>query len=163
MILNIFKWGIFAILVFINVAQTFFYIRIRKYFEKLPLIAAQITCSELLNYTGERGRRVWEARIRYKYSFRGKEYEGSTPALRSPQLFGPAWEFESKLVEECKVGDFVNVRVVPAAPELAYIKVAPFSFWSAVLLPVITVLYAGFIIVYFWFLGSNVNEIIDQW
>jgi hypothetical protein len=66
-------------------------------------------------------------------------------------------------VEECKVGDVVNVRVVPAAPELAYIKVAPFSLWSAVLLPVATVLYGVFIIGYFWFIGSGISGIIDQW
>lgn len=150
-------------LVFVNIAQTILYIRIRKYFNKLPLVSAKITHSELLNHTGLNGQRVWEARIRYIYSFRGKKYEGSTPALRSPQLFGPAWGFETRLVEECKVGDFVNVRVVPAAPELAYIKIAPFSFWSAVLLPVITVLYAVFVIGYFWLLGSAISEGIDQW
>jgi hypothetical protein len=90
MMLNIVKWVALVVLVLANVAQTIFYIRVRKYFERLPIIAARITHSKLLNCTDERGRRVWEAKIRYKYSFHGKEYEGYTPALRSPQLFGPA-------------------------------------------------------------------------
>lgn len=160
MIFNVLKWATLVILVVTNVAQTFFYIRVRNRFHRLPIVASQITHSELLNYNDDRGRRIWKAKIGYKYTFRGKEYEGSTPALRSPQLFSPAWKFESSLVKECKVGDYVNIRVVPNAPHLAYIKVAPFSFWSSVLLPVITILYAVFFFGYFWFLGSSISEIL---
>ncbi len=163
LVLNIVKWGMLLLLVFTCTAQIFLYIRVRKYFDKLPIVVAEITHSELLNYNDVTGARVWEARIKFKYAFCGKEYESSTPALRSPQIFGPTWEFDSELVKNNKVGDIVNVRVVPNCPELAYITVAPFSFWSAVLLPIITILYALFILGYFWWISVGIKDIYNSW
>ena len=73
LIINIFKWGTFVALVITNTAQTFLYFRIKKHFNNLPIIAAEIIHSELLNYNNVNGRRVYEADIKYKYRFRGKD------------------------------------------------------------------------------------------
>lgn len=134
-IIDTILWLFLAFLFLCSIFPTFAYFRLKKFYDRYPIVAAKIIHSELLDYNDVDGRRVWEADIKYTYHFRGQDYEGSTPALRGHQLFSPNWDFESQLVDEHKVGDYVNVRVVPACPELAYITIAPFSFWSAIAAP----------------------------
>ena len=54
-----------------------------------------------------------------------------------------------------------NARVVPAVPEMAYLEVAPFSRVSAILLPIITVLYALAIVGYFWYITYAGRELYN--
>lgn len=162
MLLKIILFGVLIILILLTLIPILLYLKIRKYFEKLPIVAAEITHSKLLDYNDVNGKRIWEAEIKFRYRFRGEDYKASTPALRSPQLFDPHWDFESQLVEDNPVGEFVNVRVIPQYPDMAYIAVAPFSFGSALLLPVITVLYALFLFGYFYYIGGGVIDMFTD-
>jgi len=114
--------------------QTIIYIRIKKVYDRLPVVAAEITGSRLLHQLDLQNIDITEAIIHFKYHFRGKEYESNTPVLRGYEL-SPDFEFEHGLVKKYRPGDIVNARVVPSVEGLAYLEVAPLSKRSTILAP----------------------------
>ena len=154
LVFNVFKWLVLLGLVVTNTIQTVAYLRVKKHFRRLPIVAAEITQCRLIRSFEERW--IVEADIRFRYTFRGKEYESHTPALRSAQLF-PVWNYESALVDRYRVGSIVNAHVIPDVPEAAFLEVAPFSLSSAVLLPIVTLAYAAFILGYWWFVWQIIK------
>lgn len=148
--LKILKWAALIVLAATNTLTAFFYRRIRKYWSHLPVVAATVTHCSLDDYLTVEGGRKYRANIRFTYEFNGKTYESRTPALRGPQVF-PLWNYEWEMVQKYKVGQQYEARVVPSGPELAYLEIAPFSWVSAVFLPILTALYAVVLLVYWWY------------
>ena len=134
-----------------GVTQTYIYFKLRRVFNRLPVVAAKITHSRLLNQLGANGENLLEAIIAYEYSFRGKEYEAKTPALRGYDLF-PSLEYERALVQRYPKGEFVNVRVIPDMPEVGYLEVAPLSKLSTVLSPIMAI--GGILLIVAYFMGA---------
>jgi Protein of unknown function (DUF3592) len=147
-----------AALMILGLLETLMYTRIKKVYHKLPVAAATITYSRLLNYIDLDGKREIGAIIKYKYTFRGKEYESETPVLKGYDLF-PSLDYYQQLVKENRPGDIINVRVLPTFPELAYITVAPLSRLSTVLAPVVSLGSIALIVAYFLGLGTLIDEL----
>ena len=141
--------------------ETLLYLRIKKVYHRLPVVAAKIVYSRLINHTDLDGKREIGAIIKYTYRFRGGEYEAETPVLKGYDLF-PSLDYYQKLVKENRPGDIVNVRVVPSMPELAYITVAPLSKLSTVLAPVISLASLALIIGYLTGLGALIEDLISK-
>ena len=150
-----------ASLMALGLFETLLYMRIKKVYHRLPIVAATITYSRLINHTDLDGKREIGAIIKYKYRFRGAEYESETPVLKGYDLF-PSLDYYQQLVKENRPGDIVNVRVVPTAPELAYITVAPLSRISTVLAPVISLGSIALIIGYFMGLGALIESFLSS-
>jgi len=146
---HVIKWLVLFGLVISNTIQIFAYLRVKKVFRHLPIVKAMITRSELLNFNNASGVRVYEAKIEFTYEFHLKKYLSDTPAMRSVQLI-PTWHYEQELLAKYPAGKEVDVRVLPNMPDSAYIEIAPFSFSSAVILPLITVLYIAGLVAYGW-------------
>ena len=104
MIFSVIKYGVFVVLAFLGILQTFIYKRLERDWEKLSLVSATITESRLFDHTDSGGVRSYEALIKFKYRFREKEYEADTPALRGVQLF-PQYDFEHTLLDKYKEGE----------------------------------------------------------
>ena len=149
MIIKIIQLTIPLLLAGTGLLQTILYFKLKKTFERWPTVAAEVTHSVLLNQLDADGRDILEGIINFKYTFRGKEYEVDTPALRSYDLF-PSLEYERSLTRRYRVGDIVNARVHPNAPSLAYLEVAPFSRASAILSPIMTLLGIALLFGYFY-------------
>lgn len=149
MIVKILQLAIPLLLTGMGLLQTIFYFKLKKTFERWPIVAAEITHSVLLNQLDADGRAIVEGVINFKYSFRGQEYEVDTPAIRAYDLF-PSLEYERSLTKRYRVGDIVNARVHPNSSSLAYLEVAPFSRASAILSPIMTLLGIALFIGYFY-------------
>jgi hypothetical protein len=158
---NVAKWLVLVALVVTNTIQIFAYFRVKKVFARLPVVAAEITQRKMFNDYDIDGRRRYEADIRFRYRYQGKEYESQTAALRSAQLF-PLWNYERELYERYPIGSVVNARVLPDVPEVAFLEVAPFSVVSAVLLPIATVVYALGIVFYGWFIWGLTKQLFGS-
>ena len=140
---------LFSGMALFGIWQTFFYLRLKKTFDRWPVIGAQVTTSWLLNQPGADGQYLLEAVVHFSYSFRGQEYVSKTPALRGYDLF-PSLEYERKLVKKYPKGEFVNARVHPYAPDFAYLEVAPLSITSTILAPLMAIGGVGLIIAYYY-------------
>ena len=147
--LGILKYLGIVLLFTIGIGQTYLYRKVKKQWDSLPVVGAEIIESRLLDYNDMDDRRIYEAKIRFKYKFRGEEYESETPLLKSPQLF-PDKDIELDLLARYKEGDIINARVMPNLPEAAFIEVAPFSKLSAIGIPVLILLYALAVFGYGW-------------
>lgn len=157
MISAIFKFVVPFGLVALGLFQTLYYRRLKSVFSELPVVAGEIIESKLHDdpWTNP-GKRVFEARIKYKYRFRGKEYIGDTPALRGYQLW-PSYSYEYELLKRYKKGDIANIKVVPSNPRIAYLEVAPLDKKSAMLMPILAVGYLAFLFGYIYFIAGTVN------
>ena len=140
MILSIIKYGIFAVLALFGVTQTYLYRKIKREWSTYPVVAGTVIESRLFDQTDSGGTRTYEALIKFKYDFKGKEYESETPALRGPQLF-PQYEFELSLLDKYKEGEMYNVKVHPEVPTVAYLEIEPLSKKSMIFLPLIIIGY----------------------
>jgi len=140
----------------IGVGQTYLYRKVKRQWDSLPVVGAEIIESQLLDYNDMDDRRIYEAKIRFRYKYRGEEYESETPLLKSPQLF-PDKDIEHDLLARYKVGDIINARVMPNLPSAAFIEVAPFSKLSAIGVPVFVLLYALAVFGYGWFVVNIFN------
>ncbi|WP_428818665.1 DUF3592 domain-containing protein [Microbulbifer sp. MCCC 1A16149] len=149
--LGILKYVGFLILAFIGVGQTYVYRRIQGKWKSFPVVRGEIIESKLANFTNTEGQRVYEANIKFEYDFEGQKYCSDTPLLRSPQLFKDH-NFEHELLQKYKVGDRVNVKVLPRSPKVAFIEIEPFSRLSAIAIPILAVLYLAFVFGYGWFM-----------
>ena len=156
MIFSILKYGAFVILCFLGIGQTYLYYKLKKNWKYFPVVAATITKSELFDLTSGDGVRSYEAKISFKYSFLGKDYECDTPALRSPQVF-PLYEYESTLLDKYKVGEMYNAKVHPNIPEVAFLEIAPLSKLSVFLLPLIIFGYFAYLIGIGWYFTWTYN------
>jgi hypothetical protein len=136
MIISIVKYAAFIVFAFLGVVQIFVYFRLKKMWSSLPVVAATVTESRLL-HSNIGGTTEYEAIIVFSYSFRGREYESKTPALRSVQVF-PLYGYESELLDKYKKGEMYNARVFPNLPDTAYLEVAPLSKLSMFLFPIMT-------------------------
>ncbi|WP_299597587.1 DUF3592 domain-containing protein [uncultured Microbulbifer sp.] len=134
-------------------AQTFVYSRVNKRWNSLPLVDAKITTSKLKNFTNTEGQRVYEAQIEFEYEYSGAKYRSDTPLLRSPQLFKDN-NIEHDLLSRYKEGEKLKVRVIPGSPKDAYIEMERFSRLSAVVIPVLFIIYSIAVFGYGWFLTS---------
>ena len=130
---------------FFGVGQTYLYLKLKKQWNSFPIVSAVITKSKLFDFTCSGGQRDYEAQISFKYTFRGKDYESDTPALRSPQVF-PLYEYESTLLDKYKEGEMYNARVHPNLAEMAFLEIAPLSKLSVFLLPLIILGYFAYLI-----------------
>ena len=135
---HVLKFGALILMVVFGIAQTIAYFAIRRQFDQMPIVAAEITESKLVDYIDVERRRTYEAKIKFKYNFRGVEYESDQPALTVIRLF-PAFGYESELSKKYPKGAIVNAHIVPSNPKLAYLEVAPFDKLSAILLPIISI------------------------
>lgn len=143
--LSIVKWGVLAALVVTGSLQAFIYLRIRKYWDKLPVVAAEITHSKIDRWTDSNGKFHYDADIKFSYRFRGKDLASDTPALRSVELFVP-FNYNGSLVAKYPIGEVVNARVLPVEPYTAYLEVAPFSKLSVILTPLLILLWSAYIV-----------------
>ena len=74
-------------------------------------------------YTPSAGAR-WDARVRYRYQFRGAQYEGERVSFGSLAIFG--WQRIAERVHaKYPLGAKVTVRVCPTNPALAVLEVGP--------------------------------------
>ena len=128
------------------------YLRLKKYWHRFRVVAAEITESKLVDYIDVSEERIFEARISFKYSFRGKEYVSNTPALKSFS-FGPQFNYEAELASRYKVGDIVNAYVAPGLPELAYLELGPFNKLSAILAPIAACIFLVYLVGWGWFMS----------
>lgn len=151
-----------AALMIFGLAETYVYTKIKKVFHRLPVVAATITCSRLVHHTNVDGKLEIGAVIKYKYQFRGREYEAETPVLKGYDLF-PSLFFYQQLVKDYPLGEVVNARVVPTQPEMAYLIVAPLSKASTILVPLISIGSILLIVGYAFGLGSLVEPILDSY
>ena len=146
-------FGLFAL----GNLQTLYYRRLKSVFDELPVVAGEIIESKLHDDPWSNpGKRVFEARIKYRYSFRGKDYIGDTPALRGYQLW-PSYFYEYELLKRYKAGDIANVKVVPSNPGTAYLEVAPLDKKSALLMPILAVGYIALVFGYVYFVAGAIN------
>ncbi|MCX2796253.1 DUF3592 domain-containing protein [Microbulbifer thermotolerans] len=150
---GILKYVGFLILAFIGVGQTYIYRRIQGKWRSFPVVRGKIIESKLENFTNIEGQRVYEASIKFEYEFEGQRYCSDTPLLRSPQLFKDH-NLEHELLKKYKVGDHVDVKVLPRTPEVAFIEVEPFSRLSAIAIPILILLYIASIFGYGWFIAE---------
>ena len=157
MILSLIKYGLFVVLSVIGLGQVVSYKMLKRNWGKFRVVAGEILESRILHYTDTEGKTVFEARIRFKYQFQGKEYESETPALRGPQLF-PLFDYESKLVQRYKRGEIYNIRVHPLEPEIAYLEVAPLSKISVVVLPFVLLGYLAYLSGIGWYFSLMLGE-----
>jgi len=156
LLFNILKFGVPLVLALFGLLQTIIYLRLSKVYDALPVVAAEIIESKLRDFHDINERRIFEARIRYTYTFRGEEYIGDTPVLEGPNLF-KRFSRTTDLLKRYSVGDIVNARVIPTMPHLAYLEMQPLNKISAILLPAICVgllLYFGAIGWFFSFVMS---------
>jgi hypothetical protein len=158
--LSLAKWLVFGVLTLAGVAQVVYYLRIRKFWDSLPVVAAEITYSKLDRWNDEAGKSYYDADIRFSYRFRGKQLESDTPDLRSIELFTP-YTYNGSLVPRYRVGDIVNARVVPREPYVAYLEVAPLSKLSAVLMPILIAFYVLFFFGWWEFVVGGFEH--NQW
>ncbi|WP_444930358.1 DUF3592 domain-containing protein [Microbulbifer sp. SSSA002] len=158
--LSILKYAGLLFLAFAGVIQTYIYRRIQGKWRSLPVVRGKIIESKLVNFINTEGQRVYEANIKYKYDFKGQRYYSDTPLLRSPQLFKDH-NLEHELLQKYKVGDHVNIKVLPNSPEVAFIEVEPFNRLSAIAIPILTVLYIAFIFGYGWFMGEMLDGFLS--
>jgi Protein of unknown function (DUF3592) len=150
MIGSVLKFGMFIVLAVLGLGQLLIYRKLRKHWKKLPVVAGTVTESKLRHHSDANGRTVYEADIKFKYKFRGQEYESDTPALRGPQMF-PLWEYESKLLSKYEKGEIYNVKIVASKPELAYLEIAPLSKISTVLMPIAILGYGAYLVFVGWY------------
>jgi len=151
-----------TILSILGVLETWAYLRVKKVWDRLPVVAATIEYSRLIDHTDTDGKREIGAIIRYTYQFRGKRYECNTPVLKGYDLF-PSREFYINLVKENRPGELVNARVLPHMPEMAFLVVSPLSKVSMVLAPIISVGTIVFSIGYFVGLGTMIQSLVESW
>ena len=149
MIGTVLKFGFFIVMVVLGLGQLFLYRNLRKRWEKLPVVAGEVTESELRHYSDADGRTIYEANIKFKYTFLGQEYESESPALRGPQMF-PLWEYESKLLSKYEKGEIYNVKVLGSKPDMAYLEIAPLSKISVILMPISILGYAVYLVFVGW-------------
>ena len=86
---------------------------------------AEIIASQIGSEYSPSARRVrWDATVRYRYQFRGKEYETDRISFGSLAIFG--WQRISQRVHaKYPLGAKVTVRVCPTHPSLAVLEVGP--------------------------------------
>lgn len=63
----------------LGVAQTFCYLRVRKTFNSLPIVSAEIIGSRLLHQLDLDNKDLTQAIINFKYNYQGNEHESSFP------------------------------------------------------------------------------------
>lgn len=142
-------------LILLGLFQTIHYRRVSKNFDKLPVVACTIIESKLLDDAfSNPGKRIYEAQIKYKYTFRGQEYIGETPSLRGYELW-PDLDYEWVLLRKYKENEIFNAHVLPNSPKIAYLEVAPLDKRSAILMPFVMVGYLAFIWGYFYLVGKE--------
>ncbi len=124
---------------------------IKKRFYGWPVIAVKIIESELLDYNDTTGERIYEASIKFEYEFRGNTYVADTPILKGYELSLRSVR-ENALLKKYKVGDVVNARVCPNAPEICYLEIAKFDWLSATLVPIGLIMYILFFGLWTYFL-----------
>lgn len=110
----------------LGLAQTFYYLRVRKIFNSLPIVSAEIIGSRLLHQLDLDNKDLTQAIINFKYSYQGDEHESSSPVLRGFELF-PSFDYERALVKKYRPGDRATARVVQGRSVEAYLEVAPLS------------------------------------
>ncbi len=147
--MTVLKWAFFVFLALTNTLQFISYRKLSRAWEKMPVVAATITKSDLANHHDVSGRRTYAADIRFAYSFRGNEYESATAVLPSPQIFHQ-WGYVTSLLGKYKVGEGYNARVVPNAPDLAYLEVEPLNKLAAIALPLLTIVYGLYLLGLGW-------------
>ena len=155
MISAMIKFIVPFILILSGLFETVMYFLLRRRFQYFPVVATEIIESRLFDdpFTNP-WRRVYEARIKFKYSFRGKDYISETPVLRGYTLwndYDAAWE----LLRKYKKGDIVNAHVVPNSPDLAYLEIATLHKPSAILMPFVAFGYIGVVWGYFYIVGNH--------
>lgn len=151
-----------AAFMFLGLLETWIYTRIKKIYHRLPVVSATITYSRLIYHTNVDGKTEIGAIIKYKYRFRGEEYEASTPVLKGYDLF-PSLSYYRQLVKDYPPGEMVNARVLPTQPDIAYLTVAPLSKASTILVPLISISSIVLIIGYFLGLGALLEPLLDEW
>ena len=154
--LGILKYLGMILLFTVGIGQTYLYRKVKKQWGSLPVVRAEILESQLLDYNDMEDRRVYEAKIRFRYEFRGEQYESETPFLKSPQIF-PDKNIEHDLLARYKVGDIINARVMANTPKVAYLEITPFSKLSAIGVPALILLYALAVFGYGWLAVNVLN------
>lgn len=76
-----------ASLTILVLLEAFVYILIKRGCNRIPVIAATITYSRLINHFDLEGKREIGAIIKYKYRLQGAEYQGEKPVLKCYDLF----------------------------------------------------------------------------
>lgn len=152
--MNILKWLVLVGLVLTNTLQFLMYRSVKRNWGRYIPVRATITRSKLIDQLNADGNRDYEAEIRFKYLWDGKEYESDTAILRGPQLF-PLWNYESSLLQKYKEGDYCEARVHPRNPDIAFLELAPLSKMSAILLPIMTIGYGAAIVAWTVLLASG--------
>ena len=75
-------------------------------------------------YSPSARRTRWDARVRYQYQFRGKQYEADRVSFGSLAILG--WQRIAERVHaKYPLGAKVTVRVCPTNPSLAVLEVGP--------------------------------------
>ncbi|WP_444946667.1 DUF3592 domain-containing protein [Microbulbifer sp. VTAC004] len=154
---GILKYIGLVIIVSLGFGQTFVYQRVKKKWNSLPVVDAKIKTSKLKNFTNAEGQRVYEAQIEFEYEYMGVKYSSDTPLLRSPQLFKNN-NIEHDLLSRYKEGGSVAVRVMPSSPKNAFIEMERFSKLSAVVIPVLIVIYSLAVFGYGWLVTAAVTR-----
>ena len=142
--MSVIKWLVLVGLAFTNTLQLVMYRAVRRDWGHYMPVRATITRSKLIDQLNTDGERDYQADIRFKYVWAGREYESCTAILRGPQLF-PLWNYETSLVQKYKEGDHYEARVHPRRPDVAYLELAPLNKKSAILLLVSTIVYGAVI------------------
>ena len=136
-----------------NTMQFYVHRKLTRFWRALPIVPARIVSADLVHHNDVLGLRVYAARILFVYEVNGVEYESDTPAVYGPQI-GANWGYTDHLLEQYRPGEQHPVRYIPGAPAVAYLEVAPLNRFAAIVLPAGTLLYAVFVIGYFWWLGE---------
>lgn len=114
----------------------------------MPLVPAEITYSRFLNQLAPEGPELVEAVIRFTYTLDGNQFESDTPVLKGYEIF-PNRSYERQLTKKYKKGDVVNARVIATSNPIAYLEIAPLSWFSTITAPVFILLGVGGTIAFF--------------
>ncbi len=147
-------------LVVVFIGQQLSFLLAKRKWAKLPVVAAKIIESKMIDYTDMRGTRHYRASIKYEYEFRGRTYIGETPALE-PVSVMPSWGLPRDMVRRYKQGDIVNARVLPNAPKIAYLELVSQSTKQFIVTTILVVLGILLVTWYIGLLGNTAKEAID--